>query len=71
MREASRRPRMKDITENMVSMTQSISLLIETRDSFQELQTTPVQTPTVLRPELVLDDRDPSQVIPTERVRIL
>ena len=62
---------MKDITENMVSMTQSISLLIETRDSFQELQTTPVQTPTVLRPELVLDDRDPSQVIPTERVRIL
>ena len=73
MREASRRPRMKDIAENMVSITQSMFLPVKTRDSFQELfelRTVPAQTLTVLRQELGLDDRDPGQMTTAERVRI-
>lgn len=69
MRQASKRPRMKDV---MLSMTQSVSLPIEARDSFQELlelQTIPAQTLTALRQELGLDDRDPSQMTSAERVR--
>ena len=65
---------MKDIAENMVSITQSMFLPVKTRDSFQELfelRTVPAQTLTVLRQELGLDDRDPSQTTPTERVRRL
>ncbi len=73
MREASNRPRIKDVMEKMmVSMTQSMSPPIRARDSFQELfelRIIPAQTLTVLRQELGLDDRDPSQMTPAERVR--
>ncbi|KAF8336184.1 kinase-like domain-containing protein [Amanita rubescens] len=72
VREASERPRMKEITENMMSVTLPMSLPIKARDSFQELfelRTIPAQTLTVLRQELGLDDRDPSRMTSAQRVR--
>ena len=63
---------MKDITENMMSVTQPMPLLTKTRDSSQELlelRTIPAQTLTVMRRELVLGNRDPSRITPAERVR--
>ncbi|KAF8319460.1 hypothetical protein F5887DRAFT_376424 [Amanita rubescens] len=60
---------MKDITENMLSMTQFMSLTIEARD---QLRTIPAQTLAVLRQELgLLDDRDSSWMTPAERQRLI
>jgi len=55
----------------MLFMTQTMSLPFEARD-FQELfelRTIPVQTLTVLRQELGLDERDPGRMTLAERVR--